>query len=81
MEIKPRIGYIPFSYPDYPSDLVREFVEKSVDSIRGLGVSVVEARPVISLQDADAAISDLRGEEGDVEDKVLREGGARSQEA
>ena len=66
MEIKPRIGYIPFSYPDYPSDLVREFVEKSVDSIRGLGVSVVEARPVISLQDADAAISDLRGEEIDL---------------
>ena len=66
MEIKPRIGYIPFSYPDYPSDLVREFIEESVKSIRGLGVNVVEARPVISFQDVDKVISDLRGEELDL---------------
>ena len=61
-----RVAYIPFSYPDYPRDLVNRFIEKSEEMLRDLGLEVVKAEPVIELSDASRAISMIRGHDIDL---------------
>ncbi|MEM3525967.1 MAG: hypothetical protein QXV37_01010, partial [Candidatus Jordarchaeaceae archaeon] len=63
---KPKIAYVPFSYPDYPRNIVNTLVDNSKKMLKEIGLDLIEVDPVITFRDVDAALSMLRKEEIDV---------------
>jgi L-fucose isomerase-like protein len=59
---RPRAGFVPFTYPDYPPDMIDRFVKESESLVRDLGIDVVSTRPVVVYEDVSRAIEDLRKE-------------------
>lgn len=64
--MKARVAYVPFSYPDYPRDLVERFMNESKEMLRGIGLDFIDLDPVITFKDVSKAVSRLRGEEFDL---------------
>lgn len=62
---RPRAGFIPFGYPDYPQDVVKDFMNKGREEIESLDIEVFASRPVIVYEDHKKAIEDIRGKDVD----------------
>jgi len=64
-DVKPRVGFVPFSYPDYPRELVIEFAKKSEETLRDIGLDVIATDPIITWNDVESALKLLRSEDLD----------------
>ena len=62
----PKVAYIPFSYPDYPREVVERFINASKDMLKDLGLDLIEVEPVIEFRDAEKAISALKEQDIDL---------------
>lgn len=61
MKVKPTLGLIFFSYPDYPRKLVERFIEESLKAVEGIGVGVVEVGRVFDWGDARRVLEGIKG--------------------
>ena len=68
---KPRVAFVPFGYPDYPSDLLSEMIDDSHKALERMGVEVVATPPVITLDDVEPARALLKQETYDALALVL----------
>ncbi|HVB73706.1 MAG TPA: hypothetical protein VNE38_09145 [Ktedonobacteraceae bacterium] len=59
---KPRIAYVPFGYPDYPTEVLSHMVHDSQMALEQMGIEVLPAPPVITLDDVEPARSFLHRE-------------------
>ncbi len=59
---KPRVAFVPFGYPDYPSEMLSLMIRDSRESLEGMGLEVLAAPPVITLDDVESSRAFLRQE-------------------
>ncbi len=62
---KPTVAFLPFSYPDYPRELVEEFIDDSKKMLNEIGLNVIEVKPVIEWKDSKSALRNLLKEDFD----------------
>lgn len=51
MRNTPVLGFIFFSYPDYPQDLVDRFIRESMQAAESVGIEVFNAGKVVRWKD------------------------------
>lgn len=68
---QPRIAYVPFGYPDYPPETLSHMVHASQMALQQMGLEVLAAPPVITLDDVEPARSFLQRETYDAVALVL----------
>lgn len=61
----PVLGFIFFSYPDYPQDLVDRFIRESVEAAESIGIKVFNAGKVVRWEDASNAVKRIKSGDWD----------------
>jgi len=63
---KPKVVLVPFTYPDYPEDVVRRFIERSKDTVARIHPEVVTVDKVASIEEALRARRRILEEDADL---------------
>jgi L-fucose isomerase-like protein len=57
---KPRAIMVPFGFPDYPMNYLKRFTKESVEVVKKLGIDLTTTRIVVTLDDVQQALDELR---------------------
>jgi L-fucose isomerase-like protein len=66
MTEKVRVGFVPFGFPSYPTEVMVARAHEAADAVRALGAQVVEADILTRVDDVQRGLSQLSGHEYDV---------------
>src|SRR5258706_13594457 len=58
----PRVACVSFGYPDYPPEQISQMIHDSHKALEQMGIEVLPAPPVITLDDVEAARAFLKHE-------------------
>jgi len=61
----PKVVLVPFTYPDYPREVVSHFINESKKMVSELGINVVITEPVIQEKDVEKAREKIQKEDFD----------------
>ena len=66
MTEKIRVGFVPFGFYSYPTEVMVARAHEAAEAVRGLGAEVVEADILTRLDDVPRGLAQLAGHEYDV---------------
>ena len=66
MKVLPKVIMVPFSYPDYPEDLVGRWVNKSYDMLKDLNIELTATHLVKERKDIPRVLEQIKKEDFDL---------------